>query len=312
MNFSLNVRQPTQDNRDYIYEDIRNINTSNNNTCDYRDQLLPVRNQGTQGTCYAQSAACVKEWQERKHSSDSSYFSPQFIYNHRNYWNNDKQDGDDINEDYGMQGRDVMKILTKYGVCKEDIYPYGTLERMNDIDTNIIELAKKNVIKKYAKINTIEGLKKALIENGPCLIALPVYNYSQQMWIKDHDDSIFLGGHAMCVVGYNMNSFIIRNSWGENWGDNGYTYYKFDDWGCHWECWTTIDDLTNNIEQEKEIIENIADDVIEDTINDIIDNEVVQDDASDEADEADEVVKDDVIIEHNNICLKLLKLLGII
>ncbi len=139
MNFIFNAKQPTQDNRDYIFENVRIASYGTNNTCDYRNELLPVRNQGSQGTCYAQTAACVKEWQEKKRE----YFSPQFIYNNRDYWNNNKQDGEDINEDYGMEGRDVMKILRKRGICEEKLYPYGKIEQVNDIDTSIIANAKK-------------------------------------------------------------------------------------------------------------------------------------------------------------------------
>jgi C1A family cysteine protease len=44
------------------------------------------------------------------------------------------------------------------------------------------------------------------------------------------------GGHAVCMVGYDdkikfkdgkMGGFIVRNSWGENWGDNGYFYMPY-------------------------------------------------------------------------------------
>ena len=50
------------------------------------------------------------------------------------------------------------------------------------------------------------------------------------------------GGHAMTVVGYNEEGFIIRNSWGPYWGNDGYCTYTYADWGSHWEIWTTIDD----------------------------------------------------------------------
>ena len=51
----------------------------------------------------------------------------------------------------------------------------------------------------------------------------------------------------MCIVGYDMNKkhFIIRNSWGKHWSNNGYCYYPFDEWGSHYEIWTTVDDETH-------------------------------------------------------------------
>ena len=44
----------------------------------------------------------------------------------------------------------------------------------------------------------------------------------------------YLGGHAVCLVGYYDNFrntghgyFIARNSWGTGWGDNGYFYMPY-------------------------------------------------------------------------------------
>lgn len=242
MNPILNVKKSEEDKRDWVFDDIcssKSIPLS----CDYRNQLMPVRNQGTQGTCYAQSAACMKEWQERKDYGLEEYLSPQFFYNNRDYWNNNKQDGEDSLEDYGMTGRDVMKILKSSGICLESEYPYGIRnEKAIDIEESIIESAKKHRINSYCRVNSLNSLKESLIKNGPCLIAFPVFNYSEQMWKKNDGDSQ-QGGHAMTVVGYNDDNehFIIRNSWGPSWGDKGYCYYKYSDWGSHWECWTTID-----------------------------------------------------------------------
>jgi C1A family cysteine protease len=38
-----------------------------------------------------------------------------------------------------------------------------------------------------------------------------------------------LGGHAVCLVGYNDTTqrFIARNSWGTSWGDQGYFYMPY-------------------------------------------------------------------------------------
>ena len=32
------------------------------------------------------------------------------------------------------------------------------------------------------------------------------------------------GGHAVCLVGYTKDYFIVRNSWGTAWGDKGFAY----------------------------------------------------------------------------------------
>ncbi|WP_019507844.1 C1 family peptidase [Pleurocapsa sp. PCC 7319] len=36
------------------------------------------------------------------------------------------------------------------------------------------------------------------------------------------------GGHAIAIVGYSADRFIIRNSWGTSWGDQGYAYASYD------------------------------------------------------------------------------------
>ena len=38
-----------------------------------------------------------------------------------------------------------------------------------------------------------------------------------------------MGGHAIAAVGYDDDKeyFIVRNSWGTEWGDNGYCYIPY-------------------------------------------------------------------------------------
>lgn len=255
-NFELNLKESSIDERDLVYKNSGNEELPN--TLDYRNELLGVRNQGSQGTCYAQSAATMKEWQEKHDYGLNEYFSPQFFYNNRDYWNNNIKEGEDKNEDYGMTGRNVMKILMNVGICKESDYPYGKIQKADEIDESIKIKAKKHCIKKYARIYDIENLKASLYYNGPCLIAFPVYNYGPEMWKPKNNETIS-GGHAMTVVGYTKDSFIIRNSWGWYWNYGGYCYYKFSDWGCHWELWTTLDEETvfdDNEETEPSDIDN--------------------------------------------------------
>ncbi len=62
--------------------------------------------------------------------------------------------------------------------------------------------------------------------------------YDSFMWL-DQQNSIVqrpntnefeVGGHAMVIIGYNLdyNQFLATNSFGTNWGDQGYCWIPFD------------------------------------------------------------------------------------
>ena len=53
--YSLNAKRSTTDKRDYIYDVLAKA-TILPNACNYIPGLQRVRNQGKQGTCYAQAA----------------------------------------------------------------------------------------------------------------------------------------------------------------------------------------------------------------------------------------------------------------
>lgn len=229
----FNVVPSPRDDRDWNCDVLHDKTVKLPSTLDLRSKIPGVRNQGSQGTCAAQVASCMKEWQERKNVDLKGYMSPQFIYNNR------------VNaESSGMFGRDVMSILKNKGCCTEDDYKYGTVEAASDIKEEVLKAAENFKIRGYARIYKSDTLKRALVMNGPCYISFPVYNLTNRMW-EQHEGEKKLGGHAMTVVGYDKKGFIIRNSWGKFWENGGYCSYPFEDWGAHYEVWTTVDDLTS-------------------------------------------------------------------
>jgi len=195
-------------------------------TLDLRPQLMRVKDQGQTDTCAAQTAACIKEYQEFYDTQVRADFSPQYVYNNR------------VNKpDAGMYGRDVMRIMHELGVATENSYPFGSTQDPSD---DVIAQAKEYRVKEYARVQTIDGAKEALYRDGPLYISFPVFNKGISMW-KPRPNETQQGGHAMTVVGYNTKGFIIRNSWGDKWGDKGHCIYPYEDFGAHWEIWATVD-----------------------------------------------------------------------
>lgn len=91
-------------------------------------------------------------------------------------------------------------------------------------------------IDKYAMIGSIDQLKEAIIANGPCIGGLPAYKAYGDFW----NGQDFIGGHAVAIIGYDENGFILRNSWGASYGHDGYYHLPYDDFNKFYEIWTLI------------------------------------------------------------------------
>jgi len=231
------------DSRDWVAESIYPITKDINlpKILDLRAYLPLPRNQGSRGTCAAFTAAAIKEYQEYMDYGFAGNMSPEYIYHFR-----------ENVPDEGMFGRNVMKILSQHGVCTERQLPYRTPDKdiqgkllpvseLSDFSDALLAQGRKHVIKNYAQVNTIAGLKTALYKNGPCYISFPTYSRRPELWRASPGEEA-TGGHAMTVVGYNESGFIIRNSWGWKWNGNGCVIYPYEEFGVHWEIWTLIDD----------------------------------------------------------------------
>lgn len=236
--YKLDVQRSPLDLRDFIVETIHPVGDEEllPDNLDLTYNMRQVKDQGSQGSCSAQVAAQMKEWQERIDVGLREQMSAQFIYNNRSNQGT-----------WGMTPKDTMEILYKIGIVHEDQYWYGKIEPAGAIDPKLYEEAAKYKISGYAQILTIDGLKKSLYKNGPCYLAVPVYNYGLRMWKPIPETPDLLGGHALCIVGYKKTEgFLIRNSWGIEWGDFGHTVFPYEDWGCQWETWSTIDAETGD------------------------------------------------------------------
>ena len=72
-------------------------------------------------------------------------------------------------------------------------------------------------VHEYFKLGTSDDIKKAIVSMFGVIIGIPVYNYGPSFWLG----SDLLGYHAVPLIGYNNTGFIVKNSWGIGWGNNG-------------------------------------------------------------------------------------------
>ena len=77
-----------------------------------------------------------------------------------------------------------------------------------------------------ARVFEREQAAMAALENGDIVLFNDRY-YEIDNVVQEQ----LLGGHAVCIVGYNDNlaggRFIVRNSWGTSWADRGYFYMPY-------------------------------------------------------------------------------------
>lgn len=176
----------------------------------YMKYMTNIINQGNESICVPCSISTHLNWKKNIEDGiiEDNKINLYEIYDNRS----------NKLEDNGMTFKDALKYLRKEGVSYKD----GKLK-----------------IDSYAMITNEMALKYAIISNGPCVGGLPVYNNSDYFWNKNYNDE-FLGLHAVAIIGYNNDGFIIRNSWGKSYGRDGYFLLKKEDLNKFVELWTII------------------------------------------------------------------------
>ena len=254
----LCMQKSPHDERDFLYDQVCSSHPPLPKTFSLKEDMFPVRNQGPQGSCVAQTLAAIQEYNNQKDPLLKGYLSPQFIYDCRPC------------DMRGMNCRNAMKFLHQHGVCLESTYPYRSNTKdikpkgLRGFDDVTKQEAYTYRIANYAQVLTVYDLKNAIYNDGPCLISVPVYgkvvsrsasgkpNYrvDTDMWQKKNGH-VKIGAHAMTVIGWDLNGFIIRNSWGDKWGRRGHCTFPFTAWGRHYEAWAAVDHMNEDFDQPK-------------------------------------------------------------
>lgn len=195
--------------------------------------LLPIRDQGRTNCCVAFATSTVIEYKNIIEKKYLDYMSPSFIYNNRY----------DTTKDEGMDSKDSINIVKNMGVATDKIFPMSMLNK--SIQPNIYELALNYKIYNSYYITNLNDLKTAIFNTGPIIAILPVYIKANlnTFWINPTKTKTVDGGyHCITFVGYDDISerLILRNSWGTNWGINGYQWFPYSDFDIIVEAWALL------------------------------------------------------------------------
>lgn len=184
---------------------------------DLRPQLPPVYSQGGLNSCTAQAVAvCV-----HLHETPSRLF----------IWYNTREKDRRQLVNSGTTIRGAVHSLVKQGACLETLWPYKA-DMFDDKPTD--ECYTQALLMRaelYARVGkTMAQIEGALRARLPVVFGIPI----TESFSKTGRDGIVpgpsgkpLGGHAMAIVGIDASKrFIVRNSWGEAWGDKGHCYIQ--------------------------------------------------------------------------------------
>ena len=224
---------------------------------DLRQWCSPVENQGSLGSCTANAGVGMLEYFERRTTGKYIAGSRLFLYKVTRQLQGIK--GDD-----GAQLRDAMKAMVLFGVPPEKYWPYD-IAKFNDEPSNFcFAFAQNYQAVKYYRLDpagtapaaALTAIRKNLAAALPAMFGFSVYSSfpplgdgKGEIPFPSQGDSLE-GGHAVLAVGYDDNkkigktkgALLIRNSWGEGWGEKGYGWlpYAYVEQGLADDFWSMV------------------------------------------------------------------------
>jgi C1A family cysteine protease len=146
------------------------------------------------------------------------------------YYNLREEQGT-LNEDSGGTLRGTVKVLNKLGACDEGLWGYDIQKYKIRPTDECYKDGEKRKITEYQRLEGLPDMLKCLADGYPFIFGFMVYPEfggpeiakTGVLHLPKAGESC-QGGHAVCAVGYDMDTktVLVRNSWGEAWGQGGY------------------------------------------------------------------------------------------
>jgi len=194
--------------------------------------MPPIWDQGQRGTCTSHAVLGALGYHLIK-AGYSRSLSPWDIYNTARNGNLSQPDGASL--------RDVLQSLQKVGNCLSADWPYHPELNPSSPSGDFGHHRLENQIAAYfSSIVDPYEIKLNLSKYGPLPFVIQLTDgfYAPSPVGKVNYSGAKHEYHAICIVGWIDDCWIVRNSWGAEWGDQGYCYMPM----SHpiTECWGFI------------------------------------------------------------------------
>jgi len=199
---------------------------------DLRPQCPPVYDQGELGSCTANAIAGAVQFDEIR-SGIAPTWTPSRLFI---YYNERVVEGT-VGTDSGAQLRDGIKVIASVGVCPESEWPYDIARFAEKPPEQAFAEAVHDRVGAYQSVTqSLVQLKTCVATGFPFVFGFTVFSSFEDgdvattgvIPLPQPSESV-VGGHAVACVGYDdaRQAFIVRNSWGDGWGEAGYGFMPY-------------------------------------------------------------------------------------
>jgi len=203
---------------------------------DHRLMCPPAYTQGELGSCTANAALASVQFEQVQNGIEPTYMPSRLFQ----YYNTRKLEGNE-NIDSGATITGTFRALALWGFCPESMWNYDISKFTKSPPPATYEYAQRNMIPytHYMKVEQTEYNIKECLADGNCIVfGFCLYSSfeSEQVArtgvvpLPNTQIEQCKGGHAVLLVGYDdlKRHWIVRNSWGAQWGDQGYCYFPYE------------------------------------------------------------------------------------
>ena len=205
-------------------------------TKDLRVEWWKIGNQGGSGSCVGWATAdALLRWHFVKAGriKQADTVSKRFIWMASKETDQFSSQPTTFIEVAGTSLKAALDVARKYGAVREQVLPFSGKLFSGD-ERAFYARAAQYKISSYFNLtlrrpSDIDEWRRWIATKGPILTRLNV----DRTWDDAGDNAGNLdsyrretarGGHAIALVGYTPDRFIVRNSWGTGWGDGGFAY----------------------------------------------------------------------------------------